>query len=97
MEKELTALLGQVEMARADAVKEFRASQTLIDACAEYYGDEFEDYIKQVKSIYPYLDLSKVSMDDHLPSTTIGNTILEESYDFIESEVDPKDDSVVLA
>ena len=46
VEKELTALLGQVEMARADAVKEFRASQTLIDACAEYYGDEFEDYIK---------------------------------------------------
>ena len=77
VKKELTALLGQVEMAKADAVKEFRASQTFIDACAEYYGDEFEDYIKQVKSIYPYLDLSKVSMDDHLLSTPIGNTILK--------------------
>ena len=32
MEKELTALLGQVETAKADAVKEFRASQTFIDA-----------------------------------------------------------------
>ena len=97
VKKELTALLGQVEMAKADAVKEFRASQTFIDAYAEYYGDEFDDYIKQVKSIYPYLDLSKVSIDDPLSSTPTGDTILEESDDFIESAVDPKDDSVVLS
>ena len=45
-EKELTTLLGQVETAKADAVKEFRASQTFIDACAKYYGDGFEDCLK---------------------------------------------------
>ena len=43
------------------------------------------------------MDLSKVSMDDSLPLTPTGNIILEESDDSIESEADPKDDSVVLA
>ena len=64
VKKELTALLGQVETARADAMKEFKASQPFIDSCAVYNGNEFENCLKQVKSIYPHLDLSKVTMDD---------------------------------
>ena len=36
MEKELTALLGQVETARSDAVREFQASQSFIDSCTVY-------------------------------------------------------------
>ena len=75
MEKELTALLGQVEMARADIMTEFKASQPFIDSCAVYYGDGFEDFLKQVKSIYPHLDLSKVSMDNPIPSTPADDTI----------------------
>jgi len=43
------------------------------------------------------LDLSKITMDDPLPSTPIGNTLLEEIDNPTESEPDPKDDSVVLA
>ena len=97
MEKELTALLSQVEMAKADIVKEFKASQTFIDSCAEYYGVGFKDCLKKVKSIYPHLDLSKVSIDDPFLSTPAGDTVLEKSDDFSESEVDPKDDSVILA
>ena len=46
MEKELAAFLSQVETAKADAVKEFRASQTFVDSCADYHGDEFEDFLK---------------------------------------------------
>ena len=45
-EKELATLLGQVETAKSDAMKEFRASQTFIDSYAEYYGDGFEDCLK---------------------------------------------------
>lgn len=97
MEKELAALLGQVETAKADAVKEFRVSQTFVDSCAEYCGGGFEDCLKQVKSIYPHLDFSKVSMDDPLPSTPTGDTTLEENDDFTESEANPEDDSVILA
>ena len=46
LEKELTAVCGQVETARANAVIEFKASQPFIDACAAYYGDRFEDFLK---------------------------------------------------
>ena len=61
---------------------EFKASQPFIDACAVYYGDGFEDCLKQVRSVYPNLDLSKVTMDDPLPTTpTGGNTISEETDD----------------
>ena len=36
-------------------------------------------------------------MDNPLPLTPTGDTILDEIDDSIESELDPKDDSVVLA
>ena len=36
VEKELAALLGQVETARSDTVREFQASQSFIDSCAIY-------------------------------------------------------------
>ena len=75
LEKELMALLGQVETARANVVTEFKASQPFIDSCAIYYGDRFEDYLKQVKFVYLHLDLSKVTMDNPLPSTPTGDTI----------------------
>ena len=75
LEKELTALCGQVETARVDVVTKFKTSQPFIDAYAVYYGDRFKDCLKQVKSVYPHLDLSKVTMDDPLPSTPTGDTI----------------------
>jgi len=97
VEKELTTMLGQVETAKADAMKEFKESQAYIDSCTEYYGVWFEDCLKQVKSNYPHLDLAKVSMDDPLPTTPVGDAILEETDDSTESEQDTQDDSVILA
>ena len=91
------ALCGQVELVRADTIIEFKASQPFIDACVVYDGDRFEDCLKQVKSDYPHLDLSKVTMDDALPSTSASDPIIEETDDSIESERDPKNDGVVLA
>ena len=95
---ELTAIYGQVEMARADTIIEFKASQPFIDACTVYYGDGFEDYLKRVRSVYPNLDLSKISMDDPLPTTPIGGDFVsEETNDSTQLKWDPKDDGVVLA
>jgi len=57
-----------------------------------YYGDRFEDCLKQVGSIYPNLDLSKVTMDDSMPTTpAFGDD------NSIHTEQDSKDDGVVLA
>lgn len=84
-------------MARVDGITEFKASQPFIDACAVCYGDGFEDCLKQVKFVYPHLDLSKVSMDDLLPSTLASDIVFEDTDNSIESEQDPKNDGVVLA
>lgn len=75
VEKELMTLLEQVETARADAVNEYKASQPFIDFCTGYYGDGFEDCLQQVKSLYLDLDLSKVTLDDPLPSTPTSDSI----------------------
>ena len=91
-EKELRSILVQVETARNDAVMEFKDSSAFIDVCAAYYGDGFEDCLKQVKSAYPDLDLSRISMDESIPSTPVGEAVHEEADDHSQ-----RDNSVVLA
>ena len=96
-EKELMALLGQVETAKVDAVKEFKDSPAFINSCAEYYGVGFKDCLKQVKSNYPHLDLAKVSMDEPLPTTLAGDAIPERANGVTESKQDTQDDGYILA
>ena len=90
LEEELTTLLKQVEKAGADAVQEFKASQSYINSYADYYGIGFDDYLKQVASAFPELDLSGITMEESVPTTPASDTIANEGDD-------PKDDSVVLA
>ena len=93
----LLTLHKQVEKAGTDAIVEFKTSQSFIDSSAEYYGTRFEDYLKQVASSFPDLDLSEISMDDPVPSTLAGNTVVGESDDSTESNLPPMDDGIVLA
>lgn len=98
LKAELTAICGQEETARVDAITEFKASQPFIDAYAIYYGDKFKDCLNQVRSVYPKLDLSNITMDSPLPTTPAhGDIISEETNDSTESKQDSKDDGVVLA
>ena len=90
LQKELLTLREQVEKAGADAITEFKASQSFIDSCADYYGTGFDDCLKQVVSAFPELDLSGITMEEFVPSTPAGDTV---AYD----GDDPKDDSVILA
>ena len=57
------ALREKVEIAGADAVQNFKKSQSFIDSCADYYGTGFDDCLKQVASAFSELDLSGISMD----------------------------------
>ena len=43
VEKELMALLEQVDTAKANVINEYKASQPFIDFCGGYYGEGFED------------------------------------------------------
>ena len=48
LQQEVTALREKVEMVGTDAVQEFKALQSFIDSCADYYGTGFDDCLKQV-------------------------------------------------
>ena len=63
LQEEVTALKEKSETAGADAIQKFKASQSFIDSCADYYGTGFDDCLKQVASAFPELDLSGISMD----------------------------------
>ena len=64
LKEEVTVLGQRVQTAGADAVRDFKASQSFIDSCAGYYGTGFDDCLKQVASAFPELDLSGITMDD---------------------------------
>ena len=64
LKEEVTAVGQRVQTAGADAVRDFKASQSFIDSCARYYGTGFDDCLKQVASAFPELDLSGITMDD---------------------------------
>ena len=51
--------------------------QSFIDFYAEYYGTGFDDYLKQVTSAFPQLDLSRITMDDGDDSSSQPNPTLE--------------------
>ena len=97
LEEELTTLLKQVEKAGADAVQEFKASQSYIDSCVDYYGTGFNDCLKQVALTFPELDLSGITMEESMPTTLAGETVVDEGDDSIDLGLPPKGDSVVLA
>ena len=86
-----------MEKVGADVIMEFKMSQSFIDSYVEYYDTGFEDYLKQVASSFPDLDLSRITMDDPMPSTPVGDTVVGESDDSTESDLPPKDDGVILA
>ena len=46
LQEEVTALCKKVETAGTDAVQKFKASQSFIDSCANYYGTGFDDFLK---------------------------------------------------
>ena len=85
-----------MEKARADAVIEFKTSQSFIDSCPEYYETGFEDCLKHVASSFPDLDLSGITMDDPMPRTPASNTVTGKNDNSTESDLPPKDDGVVL-
>ena len=64
LQGEVTDLGEKLQTAGADAIRDFKASQSFIDLCARYYGTGFDDCIRQVASAFPELDLSGITMDD---------------------------------
>ena len=84
LQEEVTGLGQKFQTAGADAIRDFKASQSFIDSCAGYYGTGFDDCLQQVASAFPELDLSGITMDDRDDGSPLPNPTSEH------------DDSVVL-
>lgn len=81
---ELAALREQMDKSKADVVVEFRVSQPFFDVCGMFYGDGFDDCLKQVGAAYPNLNLSQITIDDTILLTPGGDdTVSEETNDSV--------------
>ena len=81
---ELTNLREKTDKAKAVTMAEFHVSQPLFDPCDTYYGDEFDECLKQVEAAYPDLDLSQIMMDNIIPlMLREEDTISEETVDSV--------------
>ena len=98
LQEEVTALREKVETVGIDAVQKFKTSQLFIDSCANYYNTRFDDYLKQVMSIFPELDLSEISMDAREPMMPARNVVTDDDDGTPKLQVPLKaDGGVVLA
>ena len=95
LDEGLTTLRQQVEMAGADAVQKFKASQSYVDSCADYYGTRYDDCLKQVASVFPELDLFGITMDDLKLTTPVGD-VVDESDGAPETNPPSKADGVIV-
>ena len=50
-----------------------------------------------MESTFPDLDLSGITIDDAMPTTPVGDTVVGDSDDSTKLDLPPKDDGVVLA
>ena len=67
-----------MEQVKADVGARFRTSQLYYDKCGNFYGDHFNDYLKQVAALYPHLDLSQVVIKDTiLPNFSGAEAIMD--------------------
>uniref|UniRef100_A0A7N2MDM9 Uncharacterized protein n=1 Tax=Quercus lobata TaxID=97700 RepID=A0A7N2MDM9_QUELO len=73
-----------------------RKSNKTLSNEQDQYKDALRTFNKEVKSVYPHLDLSMISMDDLMPSTPAGDSIFKETDDSTQPEWDPKNNGVVL-
>ena len=96
LQKEVTALLEKVETVGTDTIQKFKASQSYIDSCADYYGIGFDDCLKQVVSAFTELDLSRITMDDPVLTSPVNNDVVDEADGSPESNLSPNDDCVVV-
>ena len=92
------ALQEKVETTGIDAVQKFKAMQSFIDSCTDYYGTGFNNCLKQVASTFLELDLFGISMDAPELVTPARTIVTDDDDGVLESQPSPKvDGGVVLA
>ena len=64
---------------KEDAIREYRDSDAILEELRGSYADGFDDCLCQVKTSFPNLNLSNVSIN--APARTLAQTVHSESTD----------------
>ena len=70
-EKEIQKLKEEVRHAKDVAVQEYRDSDSLLSELADSFLQGFDDSLRQIKKVYPELDMSMIKVDDQGQTSTI--------------------------
>ena len=62
-EKEIFEAKIQLRQAKEDAIREYHDFDILLKELGGFFADEFDDCFRQVKTSFPNLDLSHISID----------------------------------
>ena len=62
-EKEILEAKIQLRQAKEDAIREYHDFDTLLKELGGFFANEFDDCFRQVKTSFPNLDLSHISID----------------------------------
>ena len=62
-EKEIFEAKIQLRQAKENAIREYHDFDTLLKELGGFFADEFDDCFRQVKTSFPNLDLSHISID----------------------------------
>ena len=68
LQEEVTDLGQKLQTAGADAIRDFKASQSFIDSYAGYYGTGFDDCLRQVASAFPDRKSTRLNSSHSSPS-----------------------------
>ena len=78
-EKEIADTKNQLRQVKDEAVREYWDSDAFLSKLGESFAEGFDDALHQVKSSYPDLDVSHVSIDTQAQST--AQPVLSESIE----------------
>ena len=70
-EKEIQALKEEIRLAKEVAVQEYRDSDSLLSELADSFLQGFDDLLRQIKKVYPELDVSMIKVDDQGQTSAI--------------------------
>ena len=85
-EGEISKLREQIRRAKEDEMTEFHNSDGFLTQLSDCYENSFQECLRQVKALYPNLDVSQVSLDN--VAQTPARTVDHEGTDEI-LEADP--------
>ena len=86
-EKEIQDLKEEIRHAKEVAVQEYRDSDSFFNELADSFLQGFDDSLRQIKKVYPELDVSMIKVDDQGQTSAIPvdrkSTRLNSSHDVI--------------